>query len=58
MKQYDSLRGIQDERMNEIMSYIMSNYREPITLKGLADRLYLSHTYLSKYIKQNFGMSF
>ena len=32
----------------------MSNYREPITLKGLADRLYLSHTYLSKYIKQEF----
>lgn len=58
MRQYDSLRGMQDERMNEIMSFIMSNYREPITLKELADRLYLSHTYLSKYIKNNFGMSF
>lgn len=58
MKQYDSLRGIQDERMNEIMSYIMSRYSEPITLQELADRLYLSHAYLSKYIKKNFGMSF
>lgn len=58
MSQYDSLRGIQDERMNEILSYIMTNYREPITLKELADRLFLSHTYLSKYIKNNFGMSF
>lgn len=58
MKQYDSLRGIQDERMNEILSYLMSNYNEPISLKELADRLYLSNAYLSKYIKRNFGMSF
>ena len=58
MKQYDSLRGIQDERMNEIMSFIMTNYREPITLQELAERLYLSNAYLSKYIKKNFGMSF
>lgn len=58
MQQYDFLRGVQDERMNEILSYMMSNYREQITLKQLADRLFLSHTYLSKYMKQNFGMSF
>lgn len=58
MKQYDSLRGIQDERMNEIMSFIMTNYREPITLQELSERLYLSNAYLSKYIKKNFGMSF
>lgn len=58
MMQYDSLRGIQDERLNEILTYIMTNYREQITLKDLADRLFLSNTYLSKYIKQNFGMSF
>lgn len=58
MSQYDSLRGIRDERMNEILSYIMSNYREAISLKVLAERLYLSVPYLSKYIKHNFGMSF
>lgn len=58
MKQYDSLRGIQDERMNEILGYLMSKYNEPISLKELADRLYLSNAYLSKYIKRNFGMSF
>ncbi len=58
MKQYDSLRGIQDERMNEIMSFIMTNYSEPITLQELSERLYLSNAYLSKYIKKNFGMSF
>lgn len=58
MKRYDSLRGIQDERLNEILNYIMTNYKEQITLKELADRLFLSHTYLSKYIKQNMGLSF
>ncbi len=58
MSKYESLRGIRDERMNEILSFLMLNYREPVTLKELADRLYLSHTYLSKYIKNNFGMSF
>ena len=58
MRKFESLRGIRDERMNEILSYLMMNYREPITLKELADRLFLSHTYLSKYIKNNFGMSF
>lgn len=58
MNRYDYLRGIQDERLNEILSYIMTNYKEQITLKKLAERLYLTHTYLSKYIKQNFGMSF
>lgn len=58
MQQYESLRGIHDERMNEILGYIMSNYRESVTLKELAERLYLSGPYLSKYIKQNFGMSF
>lgn len=58
MQKYDSLRGISDERMNEILGYIMSNFKESITLKELADKLYLSNAYLSKYIKRNFGMSF
>lgn len=58
MSKFESLRGIRDERMNDILSYLMLNYRDQITLKELADRLFLSHTYLSKYIKNNFGMSF
>lgn len=58
MSQYDSLRGISDERMNEILNYLMNNYQEQITLQGLADKLFLSNAYLSKYIKKNFGMSF
>lgn len=55
---YDSLRGISDERMNEILNYIMVHYQEQITLQKLADKLYLSNAYLSKYIKNNFGLSF
>lgn len=58
MLHYDSAQWNKDARMNEIMNFIMTNYSEPITLKELSERLYLSNTYLSKYIKQNFGMSF
>ena len=58
MKQYDGLRGIHDERMNEILGYLMSNFNREISLSELAEHLYLSVPYLSKYIKKNFGMSF
>ena len=58
MRQYELLRGIQDERMNEILNFMTLNYSEPITLKELADRLFLSNAYLSKYITKNFGMNF
>lgn len=58
MNHYDSLNGISDERMSEILNYIMMHYREPITLTELSDKLYLSNAYLSKYIKRNFGFSF
>lgn len=58
MKQYETLRGFSDERMNEIMNYLMTNYYEQISLDELADWLCLSKTYLAKYIKKNFGISF
>ncbi|MCF0133167.1 MAG: helix-turn-helix domain-containing protein, partial [Blautia sp.] len=58
MKKYEGLRGIRDERMNDILNYLVSNYNEQLTLKELAERQYLSVPYLSKYIKKNFGMSF
>lgn len=58
MLEYESLRGIQDERMNGILNYLTLNYKESITLKELAQRLYLSNAYLSKYISKNFGMNF
>lgn len=52
--------GISDEkeRLNHIMEYIRLNYRKPISLKDVADELYLSPTYLSKYIHKSSGMGF
>ena len=45
-------------RIQAIENYIYENYREPITLKDVADHLYLSPTYLSKYFTKNFGVNF
>lgn len=58
MDKYNSLRGIKDERMNEILNYIMNHYKEQITLNDLSNQLYLSTAYISKYIKKNVGLSF
>lgn len=45
-------------RIRQIQNYIQSNYQSQISLNELADRLYLSNAYLSKYIKKHFGMTF
>ena len=45
-------------RVEKIRSFIQSNYKNPISLVELADKLYLSQSYLSKYIKKHFGMNF
>lgn len=58
MNQYDSLRGVSDERMNDIMNYLMIHYKEPITLIDMAEKLGLTNTYLSRYFKKTFGMNF
>ena len=47
-----------DDRKQKIAEYIRKNYDKPIGLSDLADNLYLSTAYLSKYIKKQFGMSF
>lgn len=46
------------ERVDKIRDYINSNYRESITLNNLADQEFLSVPYLSKFIKEQFGMTF
>lgn len=58
MNQYDSLRGVSDERMNNIMNYLMMHYKEPITLLDMSEKLGLTNTYLSRYLKKTFGMNF
>lgn len=47
-----------EDRLQQINNYIRANYNQPISLKELADRLYLSNGYLSRFFKRNYGMSF
>lgn len=53
-----SLNQRENFRIFEIQNYVQSNYQKQISLNDLAKILYLSNSYLSKYIKKNFGMSF
>lgn len=55
---YGSKRRDQDDRVNEIFSFIRMNYTRNISLKDIADQLYLSETYISKYIKRKCNSSF
>ena len=45
-------------RIRQIQNYIQANYQSQISLNDLAERLYLSMAYLSKYIKKHMGMTF
>ncbi len=45
-------------RIEKITRYINSNYGNKISLRDLSAKLFLSETYLSKYIKKHFGMNF
>lgn len=46
-----------DERINEIMNYIQTNYLT-VSLEELAEQMHLSSPYLSKYIKEKTGETF
>ncbi|MCF0134842.1 MAG: helix-turn-helix domain-containing protein [Lachnospiraceae bacterium] len=45
-------------RREKIDAYIYSNYNQPLSSKELADKLYLSQGYLTRYFKKYYGMSF
>ena len=47
-----------EDRIVQINNYIRANYNQSISLKDLADKLYLSNGYLSRFFKRNYGMSF
>lgn len=47
-----------DERIVQINNYIHANYSHPISSKDLADKLHLSQSYLSRFFKKTYGMSF
>jgi len=46
------------ERIHAIKTYINANYQYPITLQTLADKMFLTPQYLSRFMKQHFGQSF
>ncbi|MCM8709440.1 helix-turn-helix domain-containing protein [Clostridium sp. SYSU_GA19001] len=46
------------DRLNNIINYIYSNYKEHITLNDLANKEFLSVPYLSKFIKDQLGLTF
>lgn len=50
--------GSQEGRLEKILSYIQANYEKPLNLQVLAERFFLSVSYLSKYIKNHLGMGF
>lgn len=47
-----------DERIQQINNYIRANYNQPISLKELSEKLFLSNGYLSRFFKRNYGMNF
>ena len=44
--------------MSSVQEYIRENYQEKISLQDVANELFLSSTYLSKYIRKNSGKGF
>ncbi|MEH7094115.1 GH39 family glycosyl hydrolase [Neobacillus vireti] len=57
IQSYSTSKG-QNERLAEIMEYIQSNYREPLTLEEVAGLHYISVPYLSKFFKKQTGKTF
>lgn len=47
-----------DEKINRIIEYIDTNYMNEISLEDVASREFLSYSYLSRYFKQQVGVSF
>ncbi|MCD8020311.1 MAG: AraC family transcriptional regulator, partial [Clostridiales bacterium] len=47
-----------NDHMRQLQEYIQDNYQNRISLKDAADELYLSPTYLSKYIRKRSGQGF
>ncbi len=47
-----------EARLASINNYIRANYDQPISMRDLAEKMYLSNGYLSRFFKKNYGMSF
>lgn len=49
---------VEEARLEKITEYVSENFQNKISLSELAEQMYLSETYLSKYIKKQLGMNF
>ncbi|MBB5264635.1 beta-xylosidase/AraC-like DNA-binding protein [Catenibacillus scindens] len=47
-----------EERTQQILSYLYDNYNRDISLNELAGKLYLTNAYLSRFFKKTFGVNF
>lgn len=50
--------GMKNERIRNILAFIEKNYRKSISLEDIAKQQYLSLYYLSRFFKQEVGISF
>lgn len=57
-KRFMNEKNPDEDRLTEIINYIHANYEKRLSLNELAEHLFLSVPYLSKYIKRNMGMNF
>lgn len=55
---FQTRKSVEQARLNEITNYVYMNYKSDIRLSDLAGQLYLSPTYLSKYVKSRLNMNF
>jgi AraC-like DNA-binding protein/beta-xylosidase len=46
------------DRVHSIIDYLQSHYHQSLSLNTLADEMYLTPQYLSKFIKKNLGSTF
>jgi beta-xylosidase/AraC-like DNA-binding protein len=49
---------VEDEKIRRIMEYVNQNYKDQIYLDEVAKKEFLSYSYLSRYFKQEVGVSF
>src|SRR5699024_5189251 len=47
-----------DPRLMQIIHFIKENYDQKITLEDVAEKFYLSYSYLSRYFKEKIGVGF
>jgi len=57
LAQSENIKEGREERIVDIMNYVRNHYKD-VTLDDLADNFNLSKPYLSKYIKENAGITF